>query len=198
MRLRVTTGYAAGLALAAALGVAGCTGATPDPPATSSPPAPTTTATSGTSTTTAPPPTTTTADTKVPAGAAGNTKEGAIAFTNYAIGELNAAYAQTKPELLDPLFTPNCKTCSAILDTVKEYQGKGQSYKGDFVNPTFVTISSFNPGEVKTYVMTNNTERKVVDSSGRTVEVIPPSRGNYSFFLGFTGAWRILEIKTVE
>ena len=120
-----------------------------------------------------------------------------MAFTAYFLNQANVSYNELKPEIVVALALPECKTCNAMVEQVKDYLSRGQRYQGDFVRPTVTTIATFEGNDAKTFVTSDTKGSKVVDSRGNTVKEVPAAKGNLSVFLKFaSGEWRISEIKT--
>ena len=125
--------YAAGLAAVAALLLGACSSADPTPPPSTRSSASVATTSGGTSptssaTSTTPPASATTTaagDPDVPAAARANTAAGAEAFTAYFFAQVNLSYANAKPELMDSLVEPSCKTCAGFRETVVDLSKKG-------------------------------------------------------------------------
>jgi len=200
-----TKPYAVGLAVAAIIAVAGCTG-DPKPTGTSSsaPPGTSTSATSesttssGTSTTpNTSASTSAAADPNFPAAARAKTGDGAVVFTTYFATQANTSYRTLKPELLEPLVLPECKTCAAMIKQVNDYITKKQKYEAEFITPTTVAISSTSDDQAQVFLSTDSKGGSVVDSNGNVVEKLPAQRGSVTFYLGYrAGSWRVAEIKS--
>jgi len=112
------------------------------------------------------------------------------------MSQANASFHELKPELVAALALPECKTCNAMIEQVKEYTALDRRYEGEFVHPTVTTIATLEGDDAKTFVTSDTKGSKVIDSQGNTVKELPPARGNLSVFLKFVpGGWRISEIK---
>src|SRR6476620_5625355 len=111
-------------------GAAGSPGAS-SPTATSA--GSTSKAPSSTATTTAAPSPTTSTDpiiAKIPAPARPITKAGAEAFARFFIDSLNRGATKPDSGVLEGLFTPSCKTCSAMKASLKKLEVQGQRHAG--------------------------------------------------------------------
>lgn len=184
--------YAAGLALAVALGgVAGCTsgpagsgsttgistnGVGGSAPTVATGPSVSTTSTgTGTGTGTA----TLAYPVDVPAEARVNSPAGAIAFARHFFAQVNKAYTTPQAGLIAPLSTSNCKSCDAFERTAQGFVLDGQRYDHIALE---VLETSLNPDttlplSTSVDVVAHQFAAKVVNNSGATVRTVTERRG---------------------
>lgn len=200
-----TKPYAVGLAVAAIIAVAGCTG-DPKPTGTSSttPPGTSTSATSEstTSSSTSTAPSTTTArtspaiDPDVPEAAKSQTISGAEAFTTYFMDVINRAMNSADPDLIPRLALPSCTSCASYNKTVQQMHDDGQHMQGGFLTLSSVTASTFGK-EVAEVLVTARQGGEIVDSSGGVVSKPPAKSGRLSVSLTYNSGWRVSLVQVV-
>ena len=197
--------YQATMGVVAGLVLASCTTADPGPRAdstmasTGSTSIITTTAVSPSSAVSAPStPTNTTGqgNPNAPVDAQANTPNGAVAFVNYFIMQANTAYTTLRPDLLVGLSTSECKTCSAMTETLAKYRTNSQTHPGEFITPTQIMMSNFTPLSVEVFVTTDTKESKVLGPAGAIVKTLPPDKSSYTFYAKWSTVWKITAIKS--
>ncbi|MHA3836602.1 DUF6318 family protein [Terrabacter sp. AAH1] len=191
--------YAAALVAAATLG--SCSGGDPGP-ATTTPPVTSTAAT----TTTAQPPTMTPTPTatvdpviaKIPAAARPETEQGAQAFSRHFFDSLNRSAVTADPSLLEDLFSPNCKTCVAMRDSVADLRTQGRHHAGPTIRILSVSTSSFVDEKRVILIGVDQRAVDVLNSSGKKVDRTLAARGTFAASLDFTdGHWVVSRLQTV-
>src|SRR5436190_19328581 len=139
----------------------------PKPAQAASPQAPST----ATSTSLSSPSTAMTAEAPaIPEAARANTAQGAEAFTKYFGEVVNQAFIHQSEASLQALVLPDCKSCSAIMESIVRYREKGQRFTGQYLGVTDAVFSSSLDGVTKVLAETDQSGGKVVDSKGVTVE----------------------------
>lgn len=200
-----TKPYAVGLAAAATIAVAGCTGdARPVVTSSATSPAPSSSSTSGSTTTsgTSTAPSTTTAgtspaiDADVPEAAKSQTVSGAEAFTTYFIHLINRAMNSADPDLIPRLALPSCTSCASYNKTVQQMHDDGQHMQGGFLTLSSVTASTFSK-EVAEVLVTARQGGEIVDSSGGVVSKPPAKSGRLSVSLTYNSGWRVSLVQVV-
>jgi hypothetical protein len=133
----------------------------------------------------------------VPEAARANTADGATAFVRYFLSQGNKAYGTLDAAELDGLYSPSCKACASVIQTISDWKNRGYHYQGNFATPTVVTISAFpTAGPAKVLVKSENPPGRLINSQGSVVENIPPETSSSSVFVEYQqGAWRLQEIK---
>ncbi len=203
-----TKPYAVGLATAALIAVAGCTGdAKPTVTISTTSPASSTTSTSesttgsGSTTPSTSASTTAAADPNVPAAAGAETTEGAIAFTTHFFGLVNQAWTRPEARLLPPLFTAACTSCQNFEDNAEKYVREGTRY-----NKTPLEVIEVSPhgppvkGARQTIdVVVNQVAASVVDANGKSVSDIKEQRGVFvAELLWMDTGWKLTSIKVLQ
>lgn len=204
-----TKPYAVGLAVAAMIAVAGCTG-DPKPTGTSSSATPTTSTSAASESTTASSTSTTpntpasasaTTDPNVPAAARTQTTDGASAFTRYFYGLVNQAWTKPEAGLLPPLFTAACTSCQNFEDNAAKYVRERTRYNKTPLE--ILEVSRHGPaieGPKQTIdVVVHQTAASVVDASGKSVSDIKEQRGIFVTEVAWmdTG-WKLTAIKVLQ
>jgi hypothetical protein len=133
----------------------------------------------------------------IPEAVRANTPQGAEAFTKYFGQVVNQAFIHQSEASLQPLVRPDCKSCSAIIDSIVKYRQKGQRFTGQYLGVTAAVFSSNIDGITRVLAATDQSGGKVIDSKGVVVETAPPSKGNLSVQLKFDGQWRVVEMQGV-
>ena len=162
--------FGAGLAVLV-LAVSACSGG--DDPATS--PSSTSTSSSSTPSTTSSSsaPSSSTAATiypaDLPADARKHSSEGAVAFANYYISQVNEAWSKPDATLLPPLSNPDCLSCADLQSTARDLVAKNNRYVSQ---PITIRSAKFVGNEqAQTHVRVLMTQNRVnvVDAQGQVV-----------------------------
>ncbi len=83
-----------------------------------------------------------------------------------------------------------------MITTLDGYKSNTYKYVGDFITPTFMTINSFNGGDVSVLVSSDTKSSKLFGPTGSLVEEIAGAKGNVVVQLDWNGsAWRVSGIK---
>ncbi|NNM45391.1 hypothetical protein HJG52_05140 [Knoellia sp. DB2414S] len=178
-----------------ALGLGACNGGGDDPPTTS------TSSSSSTSTTSTSTPssTTTTSGTatldpaKLPPEAQKHTPEGAAAFVEYYMEQVNEAWTQPNSKLLPLLSDPECIACKNFNKTSAELERDGQKYDSNPVTVTRVTPLSQNADGVQLVRLYMDQHKvNVVDKAGKVVLTDPAKKLARTVGVQWMGAsWRL-------
>lgn len=64
----------------------------------------------------------------VPAAARAHTNQGAQAFAEFYLAQLNKAWSLPDPEAIRPYATASCKTCAAYVKTAESLRDAGEKY----------------------------------------------------------------------
>ncbi|WP_353950438.1 DUF6318 family protein [Knoellia sp. S7-12] len=176
MNKRRTMTYAVAAATAATLALAGCNGGdkdpTPTPTASSS-----STSTASPSGSKSPSPTASASPSKSTAGdtppaARAKTNDGALAFVRFYFDQVNLAYTKPDVNLLPPLVTNACQSCSGLQKGVVDIAAAGQRMKSNLVAPIpSATIATEAPaGETWVRFTLSQMTVPVIDKSGKELE----------------------------
>ncbi len=200
MSRTTTTRYAVGLTAGAALALAGCSSATPQPGTTSAgntsattAATPSSTATSATSTATG---SATATASGIPEGAKVHSVAGAAAFVRHYFAQVNVAWTQPRTGLLPPLCLPSSKSCASTEQTAADLVQKSQHYSGDPVKVN--TADDLGKDGAQQLILFTGTQeqRDIVDSSGRVVSTDSKKDLRRAFSLEWdSGMWKVATIK---
>lgn len=190
--------YAAGLVAALTLAGCGVGAAEPAPPATtavkSAPVSRSTTASS---------PPAATAGPNFPAGlpdaAKKQTDDGAKAFVQHFIDELNEAWVQPNSDLLTPLCNFDAsKSCSALRDTAEGLEKRREHYDGTpLAVAEYINLDALE-GNERVVVRGEQLRRNVLDSSGKVVLTDQRKAVEFVFYLRWSATgWLTEDIKVV-
>jgi len=204
-----TKPYAVGMAVAAMIAVAGCTG-DPKPTGTSSSATPTTSTSAASESTTASSTSTTpntpasasaASDSNVPAAAEAQNTDGAIALTGYFFALLNQAWTKPQAGLMTPHFTSGCLTCQNFEKNAKDYVANDQRYDRPPVK--VIEVSSHGPAKAGPAQMIDvvftQVAASVVDGTGHTVKSVTQTQGISVVELAWQDdQWKITSIKVQQ
>lgn len=191
--------YAAALVALSAL--AACSGGDPVPSARTVPAASSTAITTSMSATTTQATATPTVDpviAKIPAAARPETESGAQSFARHFFDSLNHSAVRAEPQILDGLFSSDCKTCVAMHDSITELKREGRHHAGPTVKIVSVSTSSFVDEKRVVLVQVDQRAVDVLDGKGKKVDRTLADRGTFAVTLGFsTGHWVVSRLQTV-
>ncbi len=191
------SGAARGITLAVAGALAaGCTPSPgPTPTAMTDPTSPTTV----TSTSTNPSPTSTNTPTvPIPEKAHENTRDGATQFADFMVSEVNRAYRQADPTILDRVFSPECPVCATLRSEVTEIQELGQHYDGDSWVVTSIYIETWSPDDVRLVVEINQENVDIIDASGRKVNYQLQHPFRWLATLAYDQGWTVARLQELD
>jgi hypothetical protein len=197
-RLKTTT-YAAGLA--AALLLAGC--GTPAEQPGAQPSAGTAAGGSTASRTTATATGAASVDpviARIPAAARPETKEGAKAYAAFFLASLNEASRVADATLLEGLFTPECKTCSAMHATVTELAKSKRRYASDTVRLLGVDPIVFNGDRRIMRARFDQVAVDILNGAGAPIDkTVAAPDSAFAISLRFTdGRWIVTKVQTIQ
>ncbi|WP_385908098.1 DUF6318 family protein [Terrabacter sp. GCM10028922] len=199
-RRRTLLPYAA--ALAALLTVTACTGGDPGPTATTPP-----VSTTSTSTTASAPQSTTASPTtsvdpvlaKIPAAARENDEDGGAAYVRYYFKQLNVAFRSADSSAIEHLASPDCVTCVAFSDGVRQLKEKGRRYGADLVTVSNVSPLNFTDGNRQVLLDIDQQAVPILNASGARVDVTPTGRASFLASLTFRDDhWTISRLQKVK
>lgn len=182
------------LIVGAAMVAGGCTGGGSDsaPPPT----APPSTSDTAAPTTSSPPATTGSVDSDIPAAARANTPEGAEAFVRYFVEQVNRSWQTANSELVRPLASDECTSCTAFMGTADEYKRLGHHYDGVPMAVADSIVSAFSETEgTVVFVYGEQAAAAIVDSSGATVRSIPAAKSNIAVTARFGDSWKVTKVQ---
>ena len=137
----------------------------------------------------------------VPAAAQANTPAGALAFTRYFFGRLNAAYATGQTGLLHPLGTAKCAGCGTLEDEAAAVTSGGRHTVSEPMLLREVTASNepHIEGQTPVDVLFRLRAVKIVDSAGAAAGAVKEKNGIYLVSLLRDGAvWRVSSITLMQ
>lgn len=169
MRTRLTMALLIGL-----LTLAGCGG---DPSATPSPDA-STTASATPSPTAEPAP-------EMPAAATKRTKAGAIAFVRHYITLSNRAVTTGEVAALRRLSTPECASCSNLMNETTALYAAGGSIRGGDLIPRTLSVpdQGFHPAEATVDVVGDVAPQLIVRRAGAPAERVKKAKVFFTYLL---------------
>lgn len=204
-------------ATALALTVAGCSAGpdaaqspgsptaltTPGVPSTSSSASPRATASSPptSSTVSSPPVDVDAAYARVPAPARAHTPQGAQAFAEFYVDQINIAWTLPDPAMVAGYGLGTCRSCSAYESTARSLESDGQRYAG---KPVSRNGGAWLPGatssRVEVDVTGHQNSTRIVDSGGAVVDRPQEQPVNLRFDLRWSNAsrWQVATIKVVK
>lgn len=190
---------------------ASCSSYSPEPPTTS---ATQITATAATSTvrptptpTSSTPPTsgqsntptsiTNPAISNIPEGARGDTRQAALAFTNYFISQLNRAWREPSPTALDGLFDSSCSGCVSLDRQASKLKDAGERHSGPVVSAGTPSVASWVDGRRVIHVPIRQLDVDVLDGAGKKVRHVDAQTSTFSFTLVYDGHWRVSKLQAL-
>ena len=197
---RMLLPYAA--SLATLLTVTACSGGDPAPAATTP-----SVGTTSTSTTTSAPPSTTKASptstvdpvlAKIPAAARSHTQEGAEAFAQFYMEQVNRAFTTADPTLLAGLSASHCKTCSAFLAGAEDLRKKSHRHKGLSISVDGSPANSYSPKKAVVQIFVTQHSVPVIDKNGKKVEQTREGQGIFIATLDFHDHWIVWRLQVAK
>lgn len=195
-RLR-TTAYAAGLAAVVAL--AGCSdgGVQAGEPSTQMP-AKTSTAVVPSTTS---PTTTTPVDpvlARIPAAARPETMEGAAAFSQFYMEQLNEAFMAGNTRPIEGLTRTSCSRCETFRQAIAGLQQKGERHAGESLKVTRRETLAFTKDHRAALVEVELFAVPVVNVSGKRVDMTEADTGAFVATLVFDQHWEVARLQVAQ
>jgi hypothetical protein len=138
-----------------------------------------------------------TAYARVPAAARAHTPQGAQAFAEFYMNQINKAWTTPDPAELQPFGRSSCRSCSNYVTTAKSLKKENHRYESA---PAHIKGASYLPGgtanQIEVSVVSDKLAARIVDANGVTVETT--GRGVFSFSLTLAwdgGHWSVEEIR---
>lgn len=198
------TSYAAVLATALTLGA--CSGGDPGP--TQDGPAPTTVHTSSSrpTTTTSSNASTSAAPTKtedpvlasIPKDARAETPQGAEAFVEFFMRQVNKAFTTADSTVLEGLSKPGCNMCDAFIESAADLERRHIHHKGLSIEPTSTTVQQYDDGARSVLVWTTQHSVAIVDDNGEKVDQTNAGDGVLLATLVFDSRWSVKRLQVAK
>ncbi|KYH45774.1 hypothetical protein AZH51_08765 [Branchiibius sp. NY16-3462-2] len=137
----------------------------------------------------------------LPDAAKQKTTDGAIAFVNYYLRVVNAAYSTPDDTLISPLSDAGCKVCTAWATSVEDFAAKGAKTSGPIylgLSKTTIVANLLGdkPAEVHVGALVDVAAAKVVDPSGKVLESSTASNSGRVFLLRWANSgWQMLQVE---
>ena len=136
----------------------------------------------------------------VPEAAQKQTPEGAKAFAEHFIRQLNVAWTTPDPQAIEPLCDLKASSsCRYFINTARDLQSKGNRYEGNPTSSPRFTELSARVGEKQILVALIQERRNIVDKEGGVVSTDQRKDLLFVLSLAWTDSgWKIQSIKTTS
>ncbi|WP_353356630.1 DUF6318 family protein [Intrasporangium sp. DVR] len=135
----------------------------------------------------------------LPAAAKKRTKDGAKAFVEHFIDQLNRAWRSPDPRRIKQLCAEASESCQSFIQTAQDLERHGHHYDSDPVRVDKATAFGEAGGLMRVEFLGGQTGARVVDVAGRTVEDEATSTTHNMFYLDWNlSGWRVTAIKDVK
>ncbi|MDN5795203.1 MAG: DUF6318 family protein [Intrasporangium sp.] len=135
---------------------------------------------------------------KIPKEAQAETPKGAEAFVRFYFDQLNAAFREGDPGLVEGLTTQECIVCNAMLEGVKDVRAKQQRYDSDLITVKSASVMDFVSSNRRVLVQAKQNPVRVLDAKGGIVETAPKGSGSYVVSLEHEGHWRVTRLQEAK
>lgn len=112
-----------------------------------------------------------------PTGIDAPTPEGAAEFARFFYSQVELAYSQKDPTLVERLSAPGCTTCQAFIDTLVDIRDSGDRYEGVQYEITFAEAPALEGDEARVTIIYNGPEVVRYDPTGRVLATEPAVQG---------------------
>lgn len=134
---------------------------------------------------------------RVPRAARAHTFQGAQAFAEFYIGQINQAWTTPDPELLRPYGLMSCKSCANYVATAAKFSASRQRYA---VAPVKVVASTWLPESTTSAALVSvvwaQRSTQIVSVTGKPVRLIGDGKGVSEFELRWQDrSWRVAGIR---
>ncbi|EWT05815.1 hypothetical protein N864_01945 [Intrasporangium chromatireducens Q5-1] len=135
---------------------------------------------------------------KIPKEARPETPEGAKAFANFYMKQVNQAFTEAEPSVLEGLASADCKMCKAFHEGAKDLEQRGIHHKGQSIEPTSVSVQQYDDAVRTVLVWTTQHSVPVVDEKGQKVDQTKSGKGIFLATLTFDKRWQIQRLQVAK
>ena len=135
-----------------------------------------------------------------PTGKDAPTPEGAAEFAKFVYAEIQRAFVERDPTIVEVLSTPSCTSCRRFVDSITSVRDNGEHVEGYVITVRTAVAPATDGKTARVDVIRDSTGGAFVDAAGKVIERQAPLRGieEQMNLVRVGRTWKIVEIERIR